>query len=248
MRYFLDTEFNEGGHTVPLELISIGLVSEGGGEFYAISTEFEIEHCNEFVRTNVLPKLPSQTHSPQLHGNRHKIRSGIMDFVGNDPKPEFWAYYADYDWVLFAQLFGTMVNLPPRFPQYCLDVKQYQHMLGVRELPEQDPADEHIAVADARWTREAWTYLRSIERAPVQQAKPSQKETLDAIARGYVDGVEDLTEKLMRVLDRSDPESRVVHNFDGEFTATWAPAMAFELALWSERLINPREPVEVTGR
>lgn len=38
--------------------------------------------------------------------------------------PEFYAYYADYDWVLFCSLFGTMMNLPKGFPMYCHDLKQ----------------------------------------------------------------------------------------------------------------------------
>lgn len=38
--------------------------------------------------------------------------------------PEFYAYYADYDWVVFCWLFGTMMNLPNGFPMYCKDLKQ----------------------------------------------------------------------------------------------------------------------------
>jgi hypothetical protein len=38
--------------------------------------------------------------------------------------PEFYAYYADYDWVVFCQLFGTMMDLPKGFPMYCIDLKQ----------------------------------------------------------------------------------------------------------------------------
>ena len=37
---------------------------------------------------------------------------------------EFYAYFADYDWVVFAQLFGNMINLPEGFPKYCKDLKQ----------------------------------------------------------------------------------------------------------------------------
>ena len=39
-------------------------------------------------------------------------------------KPKFYAYYSDYDWVLFCSLFGTMMELPTGFPQYCIDLKQ----------------------------------------------------------------------------------------------------------------------------
>lgn len=38
--------------------------------------------------------------------------------------PEFYAYYADYDWVVFCWLFGRMIDLPNGFPMYCKDLKQ----------------------------------------------------------------------------------------------------------------------------
>ncbi|MGH2666066.1 hypothetical protein [Flavobacterium sp.] len=38
--------------------------------------------------------------------------------------PEFYAYYADYDWVVFCWLFGKMIDLPAGFPMYCRDLKQ----------------------------------------------------------------------------------------------------------------------------
>ena len=38
--------------------------------------------------------------------------------------PKFYAYFADYDWVVFCWLFGKMIDLPKRFPMYCIDLKQ----------------------------------------------------------------------------------------------------------------------------
>jgi hypothetical protein len=38
--------------------------------------------------------------------------------------PEFYAYYANYDWVAFCWLFGRMNELPKGFPKYCRDLKQ----------------------------------------------------------------------------------------------------------------------------
>ncbi len=40
------------------------------------------------------------------------------------PNPTFHAYFADYDWVVFCQLFGSMMDLPNGFPMYCVDLKQ----------------------------------------------------------------------------------------------------------------------------
>lgn len=37
---------------------------------------------------------------------------------------EFYAYYADYDWIVLCWLFGRMIDLPKLFPKYCKDLKQ----------------------------------------------------------------------------------------------------------------------------
>lgn len=89
-------------------------------------------------------------------------------------KPEIWAYYADYDWVVFCQIFGAMVDLPKSFPMYCRDIKQEADRLEewIRgfnsapdyklRLPEQGKG-EHHALADARWNRKAWDCLQATE-------------------------------------------------------------------------------------
>ncbi len=57
MRFFYDCEFIEDGRTI--DLVSIGVVGEDGREFYAVSTEFDPTRAGPWVRSNVLPKLPS---------------------------------------------------------------------------------------------------------------------------------------------------------------------------------------------
>lgn len=42
----------------------------------------------------------------------------------NRTSPEFYSYFADYDWVVFCWLFGKMIDLPKDFPKYCRDLKQ----------------------------------------------------------------------------------------------------------------------------
>ena len=39
-----------------------------------------------------------------------------MRQVTGDSKPEFWGYYSDYDWVVTAQMFGTMMDIPKGWP------------------------------------------------------------------------------------------------------------------------------------
>jgi hypothetical protein len=158
VRHFFDTEFDEDGKTI--ELISIGIAAEDGREYYAVSREFDPLHCNDWVQQHVLNKLPPA--GDLLWKSRSRIRDDILEFVkpGTTP-PEFWAYYADYDWVVLCQLFGKMVDLPPGFPMYCRDLQQKLDEYGVRssDLPEQPKGSEHNALDDARWVRSGLLWL-----------------------------------------------------------------------------------------
>ena len=154
MKYWFDTEFIEDGKTI--DLISIGIVAEDGREFYAQFIQEDRDfnaRVNPWVREHVIPHLTDRDWY-----TREQIRTKILDFIGAD-KPEFWAYYADYDWVALCQLFGTMMDLPKGWPMYCRDVKQLCDDLGNPRLPEQGKG-EHHALADARWNRRAWEFLQ----------------------------------------------------------------------------------------
>lgn len=54
MLVFLDTEFTD---FIDCELISIGMVTETGGHFYAEVMDFDRDKCNQFVRAAVLSVL-----------------------------------------------------------------------------------------------------------------------------------------------------------------------------------------------
>lgn len=78
MRYFYDTEFIDDGRTI--ELISIGMVSEDGREYYAVSTAFDPQQAGPWVRQHVLPKLPAL--SSPLWRSRGQIRDELAEFMG----------------------------------------------------------------------------------------------------------------------------------------------------------------------
>lgn len=171
MRYFLDTEFYEDGRTI--DLISIGIVAEDGREFYAVNQDcdwYEIVN-NQWLRENVLPSLPVEylefilgkwklhIKDSQDWATKTEIRKRLLDFIGDD-KPEFWAYFADYDWVCLCQLFGKMIDLPKGWPVYCRDIKQLADSLGNLKLPDQE--DKHNALADARWNKSAYEFIRNM--------------------------------------------------------------------------------------
>jgi hypothetical protein len=158
MRYWFDTEFIEDGKTI--DLISIGIVSEDGREFYAQNTDCDHGRASDWVKGNVIAKLAPRKHDLMT---KAQIKDAVLEFVGTD-KPELWAYYADYDWVVLCQLFGTMMDLPKGWPMYCRDVKQVCDDVGNPSLPAQGKG-EHHALADARWTREAWNFLQDFRKA-----------------------------------------------------------------------------------
>lgn len=105
-------------------------------------------------------------------------------------EPEFYGYYADYDWVLFCSLFGKMIDLPKGFPRYCNDLKQMldekvnrvsfdyygKPLKGCEanvnlegklrltkarvDYPKQ--TNEHNALADAKWNLELYNFLKEL--------------------------------------------------------------------------------------
>ena len=270
MNYYIDTEFLEGtqdktflgfkyGKTKPtIDLISIGIVSEDGREFYAISKDFNLKEAwNRFdlkkqklladnvwqedrivtekeywLRDNVLKpiwidlflnyeaeftflkgkaydqfekELKEGKHDKYFtykslralinrYGKTNKqIAEEIVKFVypnalynhldckvsnlvlpncADSEKPKFYAYYADYDWVVFCQLFGKMIDLPKGFPMYCFELKQNldekfpEPKLSELKLnpfsdyPQQE--NEHSAIHDARWNKKLHEFLKSI--------------------------------------------------------------------------------------
>ncbi len=62
--------------------------------------------------------------SDDLGGKSMLELSRKYEMTDTSKNPEFYAYYADYDWVLFCSLFGRMMDLPKGFPMYCRDLKQ----------------------------------------------------------------------------------------------------------------------------
>lgn len=157
MRYFLDTEFIEDGKTI--DLISIGIINQRGDTFYKVSNEFDESKASQWVKDNVLPNLGNERRVSKL-----EIKLALLDYIGAG-KPEFWGYYNSYDWVVFCQIFGTMMDLPKGWPMYCKDIKQLCSSLGNPRLPEQGKG-LHNALADAEWTKQAYEFLtKQLQRA-----------------------------------------------------------------------------------
>ena len=164
MRYWFDTEFweqpaaNGGG----IQLISIGIVCEDGRELYLENADFDWDACtSDWLHQNV--KVHLKGGAARLEYEH--FSQAVLDFVGEDERPEWIGYFADYDWVVFCWIFGSMMDLPKGWPMFALDIKQWQYMIDPwLGLPPQTNT-AHNALDDARWTREAWQFLWDLTKA-----------------------------------------------------------------------------------
>ncbi len=167
MKYWIDTEFIERPFTI--DLISVGLVAEDGREFYAESSEVDWTRASQWTLQTVRPQLDGKTAM-----TREFIGYAVRDFVHGDENPVFWGYFPAWDWIAFTWLFGNMDELPFHFPQLCLDIKQWAIALGDVALPQQ-VGTKHHALADARWTRDAWAFLAKRDPAAAEQRCQDRK-------------------------------------------------------------------------
>ena len=188
-RYFYDTEFLEDGRTI--DLISIGIVADDGREFYAINEAigrgklYEKIVRSKFLMTEVVPNLPTAPGRrvvPPSSGYAGRgggffqldewdarimplrmIRNGVRDFLAAGTGDiELWADYSAYDHVAYAQLFGTMMDLPEGFPMFTNDLQQAWRTCGQPELPVQEEG-VHNALEDARHVRACFNRLDLME-------------------------------------------------------------------------------------
>lgn len=147
MLYFIATEFIDTGRVI--DLISIGIVSDDGREYYAESAEFDITLASPWTVNNVLPYL---CRKKKL---RIEIAEQVEKFVGNGPI--FWGYYCEYDWVAMCQLYGKLINIPSSWPTHCNDLQQVCSALGNPPLPIQ--LHKHHALQNARWHKRVHAHI-----------------------------------------------------------------------------------------
>ena len=180
-----------------IDLISIGIVAEDGRTYHAVSREFNPKDADQWVKDNVIAKLPNR-HINQLSSPRHReesrlwksnaqIKAELLAFFGYKPtwgdygsmamSPDndiqIYAYYADYDWVVFCSLFGRMIDLPEGMPMYCRDLKQMvdnyidTHLGSSLESLKADAnypiqENEHSALDDAIWNFHLYNFLQNV--------------------------------------------------------------------------------------
>lgn len=190
MRYFYDWEFLEDGSTI--DPISIGIVSDDGREYYAVNSDanWAKVRAHSFLRENVLPSLPTPARylkdlrSLNEHGRNEwyrkfweldktstlvkplwVIRNEVLAFLRGvhegDPI-ELWSWYAAYDHVALAQLWGPMSQMPEELPRFTHDIEQYACSKGVStdELARVESSVAHNALDDAIYHMSMFNFVR----------------------------------------------------------------------------------------
>ena len=154
MNVFLDTEFSTDAAGNPL-LISIGLCSEAGQEFYA---EVELDGApiglGEFVEEHVLPQLGK---APERVGSMREIAGQLVKWFNTQGQAELDVCY-DYnvDYLLTEQLVQMVpetltVQLRPTHIGYLLDDPSGLNAAEAcwHELETKRGIRRHHALADA---------------------------------------------------------------------------------------------------
>ena len=184
--YCYDTEFLEDGKTI--ELISIGIVCEDGREYYAVNSDMPVERIkkDDWLCQNVIPHLPLTNDKRPYRSDagsrwmfslnmqstvvkpKWVIANEVREFLTADGAPELWAYYAAYDHVALAQLWGPMIHLPNGIPMYTHDLKQEIDRLGISVGAVHAPENAHDALEDAQWN---WRMLSKIRWQELQERR-----------------------------------------------------------------------------
>jgi len=162
MKVIYDWEFYEDGVTI--DPISVGMVAEDGRQIYLICQSAPLHKISRhpWLMRNVAPYLPVTRHD---HGalswdtnnedyarvvDHQTLRRQLLRFLMDTPSLSLWAWYAAYDHVTLAQVWGQMIDLPPGIPQRTNDIAQEWERLGYPVMPEQQ-SGKHHPLEDARF-------------------------------------------------------------------------------------------------
>lgn len=173
MNVYYDFEFIEDYRTI--EPISVGMVREDGKELYCVYNDFNTLKVSKhgWLMQNVMPYIGHEEFTSHITGigtpvkdfkitderamPTWQVRQEIMEFV-SDIWPVWWAWYGAYDHVALCQTFGTMIDLPNKWPMFTRDIRQLWEEHGKPEFPKQEN-NLHNALDDARQNVVRYNFL-----------------------------------------------------------------------------------------
>ena len=134
---YFDTEFT--GLQQNTDLISIGMITEDGKQFYAEFTDYRNYLCDSWITENVIRKMthPKKFISDRMTtitGGQYEVREFLLDWFdrqrkNGDEKIQFVSDVCHYDFVLLIDLlsdseYSSAINLPNYISPYCHDINQ----------------------------------------------------------------------------------------------------------------------------
>ena len=131
-KVFFDTEFT--GLQKDTQLISIGLISEDGKEFYAEFASINTELLNDWIIENVLMNTAKYgeineidivvNESDYHFGTKEEIKEELLKWLDQFDEVQLISDVCHYDMVLFIDIFGTAFDLPEKVSPVCYDINQ----------------------------------------------------------------------------------------------------------------------------
>lgn len=177
VKIFFDTEFT--GLHQNTTLISIGLISEDGKEFYAEFTDYDKSQVNDWIRDNVIQNLICEDDTGILgslsnpyivRGDTQFVSQELSKWLANFESVEMWSDCLAYDWVLFNQLWGHAFNIPGNVYYIPFDLSTMLRLYGIdadinREQfsgLQEDDTLKHNAAWDAKVIKACYEKLVNI--------------------------------------------------------------------------------------
>lgn len=133
MKIFMDSEFT--GLHKNTTLISIGMVSEDGKEFYAEFNDYDKTQVDEWIYENVISKLKNDGFKDNYkvedgirifsYGNSEYNKKQLLKWLQQFDKVEFVLDVGHYDFMLIIDLlFGNALDIPKWFSKSYIDINQ----------------------------------------------------------------------------------------------------------------------------
>lgn len=140
MNIYFDTEFT--GLYKNTELISIGLISEDGKEFYAEIKDIDKKVNDEWIKNNILKNTISfgdaqlteivLDEKDFCYGTKEQVKECLQEWLSRFENINLISDVSHYDMVLFIDLFGNAFNIPNNVCPACYDINQdIMHFLDI---------------------------------------------------------------------------------------------------------------------
>lgn len=171
MKLFFDTEFT--GLHQNTTLISLGIIAENGHTFYAEFMDYDKNQIDNWIRENILSKLLGGSEKDRkddeecvIIGYKEIIKFDLSCWLKQFDKIEMWGDCLSYDWILFCELFGGVLQIPRNIYYIPFDICTLFMIKGIdpdinREnfAENIETKDKHNALYDAQIIKACYNKL-----------------------------------------------------------------------------------------